>query len=313
MKRALIPVVVMGLLLLPALAYGQEGAEGKVAPPETKQVKIDPALEEWIGVLAERISDKNDAVRNSAEQALVALGRRSIPTLEKIAGGDDAAKAVLAKKLMARIRMGQRQMRLKALRARGAMRGAPGMRGGRGMKGTPGPRGVPGRGFGQGRGKGARGQGFRGHPGMPGPMGRPGGPGPGRGGRGAGRGPVGARPLIGRIIQHLDLTDDQKAKVQEIHKAHREKVAAIHQKARQGEMEREAARDAIEKLREEIKSQLKGILTDEQNEKLEKMRERMEQRWPGAGPGRGRRGAGPEGPPGPQPPRPRPRPRPGNF
>jgi hypothetical protein len=102
------------------------------------------------------------------------------------------------------------------------------------------------------------------------------------------------------MLRHLNLTDEQKEKVKELHKAHMEEARALGEKARDGEMDREATLEARKALREKFKGQMKGILDEEQYEKFEKYIDQMGQgmgpgRGQGFGPGHGRRPGGPPG------------------
>ena len=75
----------------------------KKAPPKDAPAKPDPAVDAWVKVLTEKIADKNNAVRDSAGAALVALGPVALPALKKLADGDDKASASAAKGLIAKI------------------------------------------------------------------------------------------------------------------------------------------------------------------------------------------------------------------
>jgi hypothetical protein len=140
----------------------------KSAAPGTP--KADPQVEAWLAILLAKITDPHDTVRDSARGAVVAVGQPALPALQKLADGDDSAKAVAARKLITAIQ---------------------------GHSGTgPGAAPVPG-----GRGVGFGGFGFGG---MSGPGAEPKGPGgwggwggwggfgpPGMGPMGPGRGPKG--------------------------------------------------------------------------------------------------------------------------
>lgn len=133
---------------------------------ERPQPKTDATVDAWLGVLLAKITDPHDTVRDSARGAVVAVGPPALPALEKLANGDDAAKAVAARKLIGAIT------------------------GNRGPQGQPGPRGPQGPAFG---GPGPMGPQFGGMgprgPQFGGPMG-PGGGDRGPGGmRGGDRGP----------------------------------------------------------------------------------------------------------------------------
>jgi hypothetical protein len=147
----------------------KKGQPGDKKGPGAASAKPDPQVEAWLAILLTKITDPHDVVRESARGAVVAVGPPAIPALEKLANGDDSAKAVAARKLIHAIHTHHGH-------------------------GGPGGPGEHGRGFGMGP---------DGHQGM-GPMG-PGRPGergfgpPGMGGR---RGPGGERgfgpPGMGR-------------------------------------------------------------------------------------------------------------------
>ena len=143
---------------------GQPG--DKKGPPATPP-KADAVVDAWLAVLLTKITDPHDTVRDSARGAVVSVGPAAIPALQKLADGDDPAKAVAARKLIGAIQG----------RGPGAMApgGQPGQPGRPGM-GPMGPGGMGGRGFG----------GFPGGPGGPGGGMGPMGPG-GRGGPGGDR------------------------------------------------------------------------------------------------------------------------------
>jgi hypothetical protein len=153
--------------------------------------RTDPAVEGWLNVLVEKMNDPHDTVRDSARAGIVAIGPAALPTLRRLADGDDGAKAVAARKLIATI---QQQYAL----------GGPSIASGPGMPspsdpssfGPPGPGGPggPPRGIGPGEpmapGTPAGpppgvGPGTPGRPGVgPGSPMNPGGPTPGPGGPG---------------------------------------------------------------------------------------------------------------------------------
>ena len=144
------------------------GTPGPRPMGDRGQPKPDAALEAWVKTLAEKITDPHDMVRDSARGALVQIGHPAVPQLHQIAEGDEPAKALAARKVIAMIE-------------HHAQHGQPGQ-----------PGRVPGQ-PGDGRGP-------MGPPGM-GPMGPGGGPGqPGRPGVGFPGGPGGGPPPgMGRI------------------------------------------------------------------------------------------------------------------
>jgi len=179
----------------------EEKKEEKKAPPGDKKgpaPKSDAVVDAWLKVLLEKITDPHDTVRDSARGAVVAIGPAAIPALQKLAEGNDPAKAVAAQKLIHAIHQhhghGQHGP------------GGPGGPGhgfghsfGMGGPGHPGTEGHGWGGWGHGMGRGGPGgPGGWGHgPGGPpgkGPDGPPGKMGPGKGPGGPpGKGPKGPR------------------------------------------------------------------------------------------------------------------------
>jgi hypothetical protein len=138
--------------------------DDKKAPQGEKKgpgPKADPQVEAWLAILLTKITDPHDTVRDSARGAVVAVGQPALPALQKLADGDDTAKAVAARKMIAAIQG----------HGSGAAPGGPPPAGGE--------RGGPG-GWGGWRGFGGGPGGF-GPPGMGGPGRGPGGPPPGKG------------------------------------------------------------------------------------------------------------------------------------
>ncbi|NUN53801.1 MAG: Spy/CpxP family protein refolding chaperone, partial [Planctomycetaceae bacterium] len=70
------------------------------------------------------------------------------------------------------------------------------------------------------------------------------------------------------MLAGLDLTEDQKAKVEALMADHRRKAEDLGAKARAGEMEPAAAREAMGRLRGELHEGILALLTPEQREKL---------------------------------------------
>jgi hypothetical protein len=75
------------------LPFGPRGREGRA----------DPAVEAWVKVLLDKITDPHDTIRDSARAAVVAVGPPALPPLRELADGDDGAKATAARKLIAQI------------------------------------------------------------------------------------------------------------------------------------------------------------------------------------------------------------------
>ena len=141
-------------------------------PNRGGQPKTDAVVEAWVKTLAEKMADPHDTVRDSARAALVAVGPEAVPILHRFAEGDDPAKAVAARKVIAMIAHGHH--------GQPGAGGPPGFPGGpMGPMGGPGgpPGGFPG---GPPPGIGPGGPGFPGGPGAPGipPRGGPPGGGP---------------------------------------------------------------------------------------------------------------------------------------
>ena len=108
--------------------------EDRKGPPP----KPDAVVDAWLAVLLTKITDPHDTVRDSARGAVVSVGPAAIPALQKLADGDDPAKAVAARKLIGTIHHGHG--------GPGGQPGRPGM-GGMGFPGGGmGPMGPGGRG-----------------------------------------------------------------------------------------------------------------------------------------------------------------------
>ncbi|HJZ59296.1 MAG TPA: hypothetical protein VKE74_30405 [Gemmataceae bacterium] len=155
--------------------------------------RIDPAVDAWLKVLVEKMNDPHDTVRDSARAAIIAIGPQALPTLRRLADGDDGAKAVAARKLMAAI---EHQHGLDSASGTGTPSG-PGPIGPGGPPGF-GPGGPGPMGPGPGRPSGPPGTSSPpsyGPPGPGSPMGPPGpSPGPGAPGRPPGVGPTPGAP-----------------------------------------------------------------------------------------------------------------------
>ncbi len=82
------------------------------------------------------------------------------------------------------------------------------------------------------------------------------------------------------IGKMLDLTDDQKAKVQPILDAQREKARAIMQ---DDSLSQDDKRAKMKEIRDDTNAQLKPILTPEQFQKWQTMQTRMRRMSPPAG------------------------------
>ena len=82
---------------------GKKGDEKKIDEKKATGPKSDAVVDAWLKTLLEKITDPHDTVRESARGAIVAVGPPALPALQKLADGDDAAKAVAARKLIAAI------------------------------------------------------------------------------------------------------------------------------------------------------------------------------------------------------------------
>ncbi len=69
--------------------------------------KLDKDAEAWINVLAAKIADRHDSIRESSRLALIAIGKPALPALQKLANGDDGAAAEAAHHVITRIEQGR--------------------------------------------------------------------------------------------------------------------------------------------------------------------------------------------------------------
>ncbi|MCI0705222.1 MAG: hypothetical protein L0241_29530 [Planctomycetia bacterium] len=237
-------------------------------------VKGDASVDAWVKTLVDKMNDPHDVIRDSARAALIAVGPPALPTLRRLAGGTDEAKAVAARKLIAAIE-------------RGGQPGQPGRPGG-GAGGIGGGPGFPGPGGPGGPG----GMGPARPPGV-GPMG-PGGPGrPGVGPMGPG-GLGGPGIVLERVLGGLELTEKQQKQVKEIMEGHAKKIREFADKVRDGKLEGTEIPKTVEKFQKELLEDFKKVLTEDQFKKLQ---ERFpEGRFPFPGFGAGERPGRPERP-----------------
>lgn len=96
----------------PPFGKGDKGQPGKGFPDqgdkkpgdrkfdEKKGPVSDPVVDAWLRVLVEKVTDPHDTVRDSARGAIVSIGHPALPTLHRLADGEDPAKAVAARKLI---------------------------------------------------------------------------------------------------------------------------------------------------------------------------------------------------------------------
>ena len=94
--------------------------------------KPDKELEAWIKILADKMTDRNDDIRNSARRALVSVGPAAMFSLKEMTESKDAATAVAARNVMMEI--GRSEMQKNMMMQRGGMpfggpQGMPGMGG----------------------------------------------------------------------------------------------------------------------------------------------------------------------------------------
>ena len=82
----------------PMPGMGGKGWTNPMTPP-----KPDKELEAWIKILGEKMTDRNDNIRNSARKALVGMGTAAVYSLKEMSESKDAATAVAAKNVMMEI------------------------------------------------------------------------------------------------------------------------------------------------------------------------------------------------------------------
>jgi len=140
---------VAAALLLAPMATAQPAREKGEKELAKTAAKPDPAVEAWVKILGEKMTDRHDDVRDSARAAIVTIGKPALPVLQKLAESDDGATATAAKKMIERIERRDRRPPQFGRSPRD-----PGMRGGPG-----GPRPMPRGGFGA-AGSGGFGGGF---------------------------------------------------------------------------------------------------------------------------------------------------------
>ena len=107
------------------------GGKGFVNPNMTPP-RPDKELEAWIKILAEKMTDRNDNIRNSARRALVSVGPDAMFSLKEMTQSKDAATAVAARNVMMEI--GRSSMQQNMMMQQGGMpfaapKGMPGMGG----------------------------------------------------------------------------------------------------------------------------------------------------------------------------------------
>ena len=129
----------------PMSGMGGKGWVNPMMPP-----KPDKELEAWIKILADKMTDRNDNIRNSARKALVSVGPAAMFSLKEMTESKDAATAVAAKNVMMEIgrsTMQQNMMMQKGGMPFGGPQGMPGM--GWGKMNPQNMRKMPGMGWGK--------------------------------------------------------------------------------------------------------------------------------------------------------------------
>ena len=244
----------------PMPGMGGKGFMNPMMPP-----KPDKELEAWIKVLAEKMTDRNDDIRNSARRALVSMGPAAIYSLKEMTESKDAATAVAARNVMMEI--GRSTMQQNMMMQRGGMpfggpQGKPGM-GGWGkmnpqdMNRKAGPVGPPREGDRKGGPEAGRPETER--------KGRP------EGERKANpprEGDRGSRPEAGpeareRMLNDLNLSKDVRAKVEGIMNTQQEKIKDAIAKGREANGDREKMMAEIRELQQNMMMSLKEAMGEE--------------------------------------------------
>jgi hypothetical protein len=239
---------------------GGKGFMNPMMPP-----KPDKELEAWIKILAEKMTDRNDDIRNSARRALVSMGPAAIYSLKEMTESKDAATAVAARNVMMEI--GRSTMQQNMMMQRGGMpfggpQGKPGM-GGWGkmnpqdMNRKAGPGGPPREGDRKGGPEAGRPETER--------KGRP------EGERKANpprEGDRGSRPEAGpeareRMLNDLNLSKDVRAKVEGIMNTQQEKIKDAIAKGREANGDREKMMAEIRELQQNMMMSLKEAMGEE--------------------------------------------------
>ena len=249
-----------------------KGFMNPVMPP-----KPDKELEAWIKVLAEKMTDRNDDIRNSARRALVSMGPAAMFSLKEMTESKDAATAVAARNVMMEI--GRSTMQQNMMMQRGGMpfggpKGMPGMgwwgkMNPQDMNRKAGPGGPSREGDRKGGPEAGRPEGER--KGRPegdrkgGTEGRPEGE---RKANPSREGDRGARPEAGpeakeRILNELNLSKDVRAKVEGIINTHQEKIKDVIAKGREANGDREKIMAEVRELQQNMVKSLKEAMGEE--------------------------------------------------
>jgi Spy/CpxP family protein refolding chaperone len=245
-------VLVMGTPLV--LGGAVQDAEESQQPKKGRLAeKTDQGAQAWVQELAKHFSDKNPTVRHSARAGLLAAGKAALPALRKIAEGDDDA-ADIAQMMIASIE--------------------------RGRPGLPGLAEMPFR-FEMRRPATPEKKEPRQRPVKKVEAPKP--PEPKKAETPPTRSRItvvvpGVRPGMGidRAMRNLDLTEKQRAKIEEITTDLQKKIKDMTQKVRDGSLDRSKLRAEVDKVQDEVRKRIKEVLTEEQRKKFE------------AGPGGGR-------------------------
>lgn len=278
------------------------GGKGFINPNMTPP-RPDKELEAWIKILAEKMTDRNDDIRNSARRALVSVGPAAMFSLKEMTESKDAATAVAARNVMMEI--GRSTMQKNMMMQRGGMpfggpQGMPGMggwgkmnpqdmrkmpgMGGWGKMNPPdmnrkaGPGGPPREGDRGARPEAGRPEGER----KTGPANPPreGDKRPEAGKPEAGRpegerkanppreGDRGAKTEAGpeakeRIFNELNLSKDVRAKVESIMNTQQEKIKDVIAKGREANGDREKIMAEVRELQQNMAKSLKEAMGEE--------------------------------------------------
>ncbi len=221
--------------------------------------KPDAQVDAWVKTLTDKMNDPHDAIRDSSRAGIISVGRAALPTLKKLADGDDGAKSTAAKRLMEAIE-------------RGPM---PGMGGGMPAGGPMPPFGGRGGIIGGARGEGRRPDATPDRPApAPAPERRPDTNAPKREGTpdrrpdapaaAAGRGSP-----IAESLKDIKLNDKQQKQVNELRENFEKTMQATMTQVREGKIEQADVREKMQKLRGDMLKEMKEVLTAEQFEKFE--------------------------------------------
>lgn len=255
-----------GLGLSSAHAQPPMGRPGGAPMGERRaDPKPDAQVDAWVKTLTDKMNDPHDSIRDSSRAGIISVGRAALPSLKKLAEGDDGAKATAARRLIDAIEH----------------RPMPGMGGGMPSMGG----GMPpfgGRGGFGGGGAGPRGEG-RGRDATPdrpvpnagaAPERRPDAGGPGR-----------VSP-IAESLKDLKLNDKQQKQANELRENFEKTMQETMAQVREGKIEQSDVREKMQKLRGTMLKEMKDVLTAEQFEKFEEaLKKNRPMGSPGGAPG----------------------------